>query len=106
MERVDVRLPRPLIERIDAIAQRRGSDRSSMLRDAIEEGLPILLQRETADLEYENKVLVNQKLKLSIDRLKGEQQSLWELCEAIANAEANEIPGLVKQIKALVKEGD
>jgi hypothetical protein len=69
MKRVDIRLPQSTLERIDAIAERKGVDRAAILRQAVDEGLPAILERESAGLEYENKLLVNQKLKLSIKQL-------------------------------------
>ena len=69
MKRIDLRLPQSMIDRIDEIAERKGVDRAAILRQAIDEGLPAIFARESAELEYENKLLVNQKLKLSIKQL-------------------------------------
>jgi hypothetical protein len=69
MERTTLRLPEALLEDYRAIAARRGIDVAVALREGLENGLPSLLSNETARLDYENKVLVNQKLKLSISRL-------------------------------------
>ncbi|MCY7282858.1 MAG: hypothetical protein LH679_05320 [Cyanobacteria bacterium CAN_BIN43] len=69
MEKTTLRLPEALLADYRAIALRRGIDVSAVLREGLEEGLPNVLSRESAKLEYENKTLVNRKLKLSISRL-------------------------------------
>lgn len=70
MEQISLRLPKPALRRLEEIAERRNVDRATMIRMAVERGLPGLLQEESVEVEYENKQLVNEKLKLSISRLK------------------------------------
>jgi hypothetical protein len=70
---VTLRIEESDAQRLDSYAQRKGIDLAEALRRAIVDGIPELLRKESAELEFENKMLVNQKLKLSIARLeKGE----------------------------------
>ncbi|BAS57924.1 hypothetical protein NIES2135_26950 [Leptolyngbya boryana NIES-2135] len=56
-------------QRLEAYAQRKGIDMTEALRRAVVDGIPELLRKESIEMEFENRLLVNKKLKLSIERL-------------------------------------
>ena len=63
---VPLRLPVALLARIDELAEALGSDRSSLIRDCILQGLTEIEERHFA---ADNKRRINRKLKMQADQI-------------------------------------
>lgn len=69
MQQVFTRLPQELVSELEAICDREGIERAALVRNLIVDGLAVYCERLSKRLEYENKMLVNRKLKLSLGEL-------------------------------------
>lgn len=62
MERIDLRLPVATLDILDGLAERQGVDRPEITRQAINRGIPHLLQDDQVRMEYQIKGKVLEKL--------------------------------------------